>query len=352
MRAAGLLLVVAAALGGTARAARAQTPAEVLLARGIQAARDLDYDSAATLLRLALASPSAARLGEADRSRALAHIGATDVFRGRRDSAGATFRQLLAFNPRYRLDQLVFPPEVTEVFEATRRGSRAALVVVPPRSEIVDRSDQVAARIYPASPHRLTVVVVRESGMLLRTLYAGESGDSLGVGWDGRDSSGVLVAPGRYLLRVTSRGADDRAARTVIVPLDVRAATRDTLPAPPPFDRSQLKPETAAGTGNARPLLWGALTAAAALVLPAVVDASGDAGGSRYVVAGAAGTAGIVGVIMARRPHPIAENVAANQALRRVWQLQAEQVRAENAVRRRDVRLIITAGTTQTLGQP
>ena len=343
-----LTVLVLAGLAGTVRA---QTPAERLLAQGVQAARDLDYDSAAVLLRLSLAQPSAAQLSDADRSRALAHLGATEVYRSRRDSATAAFQRLLVFNPRYRLDQLVFPPEVSAVFEDVRRGSRAVLVVVAPRTELTEPADRLVVRVIAASRHPVTVVVARSGGPV-RTLYAGDVGDSLDVPWDGRDSTGAPVTTARYLLRVTSRAADGAAVRTVSVPLDLRTVARDTLPLPLPPADSLFRPEHTSGGSGMGALVGGALAAAAVLALPSFANARGDAGSGRFLVVGAAGVTGLVGFTVQRRPQPVLQNIAANQVVRLAWQRQVDQARADNAARRRDVRLVITAGPMQAVGSP
>jgi hypothetical protein len=350
-RIAGLCLTVLAVAGVT-RAMYAQTPAERLIAQGVQAERDLDYDSAATLLRMGLAHSTAVQLGEADRSRALVHLGATEVFRGRRDSASAAFRRLLATNPRYRIDQLVFPPEVAAVFEDVRRTSRAVLVVVPPRTELIDARDRLTIHLIAAWPHPLTVSIVRDNGSSTRTLYAGNVTDSLDVPWDGRESTGVPATTGRYFLRVTSRGSDNAAVRTIGVPLDLRTSSRDTAPLPPPLPDSLFRPEHTSGGSGIGALLGGALAAAAVLALPSFANARADAGSGRFVVAGAVGVSGLVGFAVQRGPQPIPENIAANQVLRLGWQREVDQVRADNAARRRDVRLVITAGTAQALGSP
>jgi hypothetical protein len=350
-RIAGLCLAALAATGVT-RAARAQTPAERLIAQGVQAERDLDYDSAATLLRMGLAHSTAVQLGEADRSRALVHLGATEVFRGRRDSAGAAFRRLLAANPRYRIDQLVFPPEVAAVFEDARRNSRAVLVALPPRTELIDARDRLIIHLVAAWPHPVTVSIVQGNGGSTRTLYAGNVTDSLDVPWDGRDSTGLPATTGRYLLRVTSRGSDNAAVRTVAVPLDLRTSSRDTALLPQPLPDSLFRPEHTSGGSGVGALLTGALAAVSVVALPSFANARADAGSARFVVAGAVSVTGLVGFVAQRRPQPIRENIAANQALRLGWQQQVDQVRADNAARRRDTRLVITAGTAQALGSP
>jgi len=151
---------------------------------------------------------------------------------------------------------------------------------------------------------------------------------------------------------VTSRGADNAAVRTVSVPLDLFTTIRDTVPLPLPPSDSLLRPEHTSGKSGVAALLGSALAAAAVVALPAFANARADAGSGRFVVAGAVGVSGLVGFAAQRRPQPIAENIAANQAARLGWQRQVEQVRADNAARRRDVRLVITAGTAQAVGSP
>src|SRR5437764_10981436 len=120
-------------------AAAAQGAAQAItspFAQGIRAYQNLDFDQAAALLRrdLARASSSTATLGE--RAQGLLYLGAADLFRGRRDSAVAVFRRLVQLDPRYRPDRLVFPPEVTSVFDNVRVDTRAVALVAPGDTEL------------------------------------------------------------------------------------------------------------------------------------------------------------------------------------------------------------------------
>src|SRR2546422_11115323 len=92
-----------------ARVLRAQSARE-LLGQGVKAYQALEYDAAAALLEESLGRDSAAGLADSLRARALTYLGATELFRGQRDSAAATFRHLVLLNPRYRPDALIFPP--------------------------------------------------------------------------------------------------------------------------------------------------------------------------------------------------------------------------------------------------
>src|SRR5919108_753813 len=81
----------AAAAQGAAQAAGSP------FADGIRAYQNLDFDQAAALLRRDLARSSGVPVGE--RAQGLIYLGAADLFRGRRDSAGGGFRRPAGTRP-------------------------------------------------------------------------------------------------------------------------------------------------------------------------------------------------------------------------------------------------------------
>jgi len=346
-----VILALLALAGAPPRAARAQSPAE-LLARGLSAYQDVDYDSAAAVLRAALAQPGPPALSAADRVRALAYLGATELFRERRDSAAAAFGRLLLADPRYRPDQLVFPPEVSSLFQEVRLTTRAVAVSAPPLTEIRAAGDRLIVWLYATSYHPIEVAVLRANGVLLRSLYSGGAGDSLQVLWDGRTATGTPAESGLYVLRVDSRGSDGRVARSVDVPLDLAQLHGDTVPVPSPPAESLMSREHVPGGSGVRALATGLAAAAAVVVLPSLVSGASAGMGERFAVAGALSVAGVAGFQVQRRPQPIPANVAANQALRLAWQRRADAVRAENAARRQEVRLVIRADAPRAVHAP
>ena len=350
MRTRATVLALAVLTVSLACAARAQSPAEQL-AHGIRAYRDLDYDSAATLLRAALALPGPPALTDAERARGLVHLGATEFFREQRDSAAAAFERLLFLDPRYRPDQLVFPPEVSSLFEEVRLRTRAVAVSVPPLSRIDAAGDRVVAWLYASSYHQIDVAVLRANGVLVRSVYTGGAGDSLQLLWDGRSDAGLPVEGGLYQLRVDSRGNDGRIVRSLEVSLDVERVRVDTLPLPPPPD-PLLRPERAAGGTGMRALVTGLVGAVAVVALPTLVTGASAGMTERLAVAGAFGTAGLAAFQSQRRSQPIPENIAANRAVRLAWQQQADGVRAANAAKRQEVHLVVSAGTPHARAGP
>jgi len=334
----GLVLLLAALLVG---AARAQAPA-ARLANGIRLYQNLEYDSAAAALGAALSEPGLPVLSDSERLSALAFLGATEVFRNRRDSAAAAFTRLLYADPRYRIDHLIFPPQVTNLFQQVRLSTRAVAVVVPPATPIVAAGDRLVIWLYAASYHPVTVSIVGPSGGR-RTLYDGGLSDSLQLLWDARAADGAPLDSGHYELRVDSRADDGRVMRTVAVPLELTRAGVDTLPLPPPLPDSLFKPERMPGASGVRGLLTGLAAAAVVVALPSLV-AGGGGTGDRFAVAGTLGLAGVLALPFQGRPRPIRENIAANEALRRAWRQQADSVRAANVAIRRRAQLVILAG--------
>ena len=348
MRRAALALAAAvAALTGTARA---QTPAEQL-GRGIRAYQNLDYDSAAVLLSAALTRGGAA-LADSDRVRGLVYLGASQLYRDRRDSAAALFARLLRLDPRYHIDQLVFPPEITGLFQQVRLVTRAVAVVVPPSTELRAPGDALPIGLYATTFHPVEVSVLKADGTPLRALYQGGVGDSLVVRWDGRAADGSPPDSGRYQLQVASRGGDGRVVRAVAIPLEVTRVWRDTLPWPDPVPDSLLQPELAPGRSGMRALGGGFVAALAVVVLPSLVASRASASGDRFLVAGGISLAAVFGFRGERRPQPVPAAIAANRALQAAWQRQADSVRAVNAARQREVRILIRAGAPHVTEGP
>jgi flagellar hook capping protein FlgD len=333
-----LVLALSLPLCG-ARALRAQSASD-LLGAGVRAYQALDYAAAAALLERSLGRDLAARLADSLRARALTYLAATELFGGQRDSAVAAFRQLVLLNPRYRPDELIFPPQVTNLFQEVRRATRAIAVAVPPVTELRTRLEQFTARVLASSLADVTVTLAQEDGTPVRQLYSGPVADSQVVAWDGLTAAGAPADNGRYVLRVTPQTptADGPRARQVV--LEVKRELPDTLawPPEPPF-----LPERMSSGPAFRSLAAGLVAGAAAVALPSILAPGKDATGARFAVGATVGVAGFVG-FFARKPRPLDANVRANASLRDTWKQKLDAVRAENAARLRTVRLVVRAG--------
>ena len=327
----------AAAAQGAAQAAGSP------FAEGIRAYQNLDFDQAATLLRRDLARASSAASSASERAQGLVYLGAADLFRGRRDSAVAVFRRLVQLDPRFRPDRLVFPPEVTGVFDSVRVDTRAVVLVTPPDTQISAGTGAFTFWVVASAFQTVEVTLRYQDGAPFRTLYAGPMGDSLHVQWDGLDAAGQLPPVSRVLLRVASRAPTGELTGIVQLPLDVRIVHVDTLPWPKPPATAVFLPERSDSRPALRALLGGLLLATTVAALPSVVGGDRPSG-SRLIVAGTVGFAGAVGYVLHRPGRPLAANIQANQALRARWQQSVAAAKAENVRRRDDVHLAVHAG--------
>ncbi len=311
----------------------------------LQAYQNLEYETAAALLRRALAveAPSADTLPTALRPKALTYLAASDYYRGRKDSAAVVFRRLIVQDPRYRPDPLIFPPEVTAAFETARRAMKVVEVITPSDTSIRLGRDQYPIRLYASSFHEVVVGLERPDGRFIKGIYAGPIGDSLAVSWDGFDSTST-PADGNLVLTVTSRPTPGgEVVRVVRIMLDTRTTHADTLPWPTPSD-TLLLPERAPSGPALRSLSGGLLGAAAVLLLPSAVGSGTHPAGARYAVVGALSLAGIVGFVTQRPGVPLPDNVAKNVARRAAFQRQIDLARQDNARRRTGVLERIRAG--------
>jgi hypothetical protein len=341
-----LLLVLGAVLGA-ASAARGQNANE-LLQQGIRAYRRAEFDAAASLLRRALEFNVRDSAGLADRFRALDYLGAADLYRGRRDSAVAVFRRIIQREPRHRIDELVFPPEVSALLEEIRRNIKT--VAVEAAADTLIRADGGLwnARLLASSHHMVTALILSDAGAVLRELYVGPVGDTLTIQWDSRDSLRRQVTSGSYILSVAST-VGEQTVRLLRVPLTLGVVVEDTLPVLP-FADSLLLPERTVGRRSTGSMLAALGLGIAAGALPIVVAKGADPSPARFAIGGAVGIAGIAGFIARRPSQPLPANVARNRALRDEWQARVEATTRENVRRREETRIRIRAGTASSVG--
>ena len=227
------LWALGCALGAMPRWSSAQS-SDSVLATGLRAYKNLEFDLAAWLLRRDVTQLTAAGAPAAERAKGLVYLGAAELYRGRRDSAVAVFRRLVMLDPRYRPDRLVFPPEVTSLFDDVRLQTRTAAVEVPRDTTITPGAGTFAIKVVASSFQAVEVTLRATEGALLRALYVGPVGDSVNVQCDGLDGAGQPPTVNRLMLRVASRAPTGELAGIIQIPLDVRQSRLDTLPWPPP----------------------------------------------------------------------------------------------------------------------
>lgn len=342
----GALALVALVVFAT-RPAAAQTAAQ-LADRGIQAYQDLDLDGAAGFLRRALAVTGADSLLLAERVRALSYLGATEALSGNVDSTASAFRRIVLLDPRHRLDELVFPPDITGVYDAVRRDTKVVQVVLPPTVRFRAGEPGFRPQLLASSFHQIVATVDRSDGTTARLLFQGLIGDSLEVLWDGQDAQGTALGSARYFLRVESRDPSGRPVRVVRVPLEIRATEPDTLPQPV-LEDSAFLPERTPTERNVQALVGGLVGGIGLAVLPSLLASDSELSAGRFVLAGSVTLAGVVGFITQRGGRPIPANVAANEAVRQAWRADVDRVSQENARRQARVELSIRVGLPEAV---
>ncbi|HXQ27701.1 MAG TPA: hypothetical protein VN848_00400 [Gemmatimonadales bacterium] len=318
--------------------------------QAVQAYDNLDFHTASVLLRRVVATaPRGRSPGELEP--ALAYLGASEWFEGLRDSAVAAFRTLVILDPRYRLNELVFPPELTGAFADVRRATKVLDVQASPDTSFQARDGRFTAWLFASSPHPVTVSLLREDGTTLRTLYFGPVGDSLEVHWDGLDSAGAPVGPCTLLLSATSRGPDLHPIRTVRVQLDVSVIMPQMLPVPPPPADSLYLPEQVVKHGSGTSLAAGLIDAALVAILPSVIASGTHPSDARFAIAAGVAVAGLAEFVAHHGSRPIPDNIAANQRLKQAWQRRVDAAAQSNTVRRREPGLAIHVGPRVVIEQ-
>lgn len=324
-------LAIAAAMVACAATAAAQTGAE-FRDQGMRAYRALEMEAAARFFRLALAArdlPDDAVLSTE------AYLGTAEYYRNHQDSSRAAFRRVVLSDPRYRLDPLVFPPDVMRAFEDVRFATPAVAIVVPPRVTFTPGRGGITAQVFPSGPHVLRVRIERSNGQVLRTLHDDRVTDSLALTWNGAGSGGASLPSGLYVWSFASLASDGTVQRILDVPVRLERTTVSSLAGPP---RPVLLPETSpAGPALVRLGLGLGAAALCWIVTPVFTDR--DLPRAALTVTFTA--AGIIGFLEKRPGRPIPENVAANRAALATWQAQAERVNEANQDRRPGPRIVL-----------
>jgi hypothetical protein len=275
-------------------------------------------------------------LGRDDVSRALIYLTATELLRDRKDSARAIARRLAVANPRFRPDELVFPPQLLLLYEVVRRATPAVIGEAPADTAIRPGSEALTLRLYASAVHDVQASLVALDGRVMRTLYRGPIGDSLALPWNGLDSMNAPLAAGSYVIAVSSYDRAGKVVRILRMPLSVLPARVDTLAHPTPPADTVLRPEKRPLGAALRVLAPGVLAGMGVALLPNAIARGEQASGARFAIGGTL-TVASVAAFLARKPgRVIPENVARNAAVR-AWRREDVEVARRNAERAKGV---------------
>jgi hypothetical protein len=326
--------LISVALAAAASPLAAQ--GSVTLRRATEAYANLSYADAINLARQA----SRERLSSDDQARAFELIGFSYASVDSTRLATEAFKQALLLNPDRALDAARVSPKITSAF------ALALAQVLVLRELRIDSTQLVAGQ--GSLPIRFTVTRTAK----LRTRLVGPGGEvtidsTLGEGtirlaWNGLLSQGRPASRGTYRLIVeASAGRDSYAAS---LPLVITAGAVDSLPHLTALPGYNLLPETVVPPRSWKPV--GLALMATSLAIGgslALENSKLGGGGRREILTIGAGTAlvGLFATIKKPAAVPAQANILYNSLVREQLSRRNNEIVAQNAERRRRVKLTI-----------
>ena len=334
-----LVLALGAASSALAPPLAAQQSAT--LRRAVKAYGDLSYGEAVGLARGALRE----RLSVADQERAFEVLGFAYAALDSARQATEAFKQLVLLSPDRDLDPARISPKITSLFALAR-----AQVLVVRRLET-----DTAAFVAGVGSMPIRFSVTRSAHV--RTRLVGPGGAVLvdsslvegttRVQWSGLAADGLPARTGIYRVIVeASAGRDSYAAS---LPIRVVAGVVDSLPHLSALPGYELLPETVVPPRSWRPFVLSILAAAAVAGGSVALENGSLGGGSRSQLAGVSVGTALVGLLAsAKRPAavPSPVNIRYNALLREQLARRNGEIAAQNAARRRQVKLSVAPERT------
>jgi hypothetical protein len=306
------------------------------LRRASQAYSNLSFAEAIGLARQA----SRERLGPEDQARAYELLGLAYASLDSTRQATEAFKQVLLLSPDRGLDPSRISPKITSAFAL-------ALAQV-----LILRDVRIDSTVFIAGSGTLPIRFSVTRSARLRTRLVGPTGavtidSTLGEGtvrlaWNGLMSNGQPPARGAYRLVVeASAGRDSYAAS---VPFWIEPGVVDTMPHLRSLPGYELLPETVVPPRSWKPV--GLALMATSLALGgslALENSKLGGGGRREILAIGTGTAlvGLLATVKKPGPVPARANILYNSLVREQLARRNAEIAAENAARRRQVKLAI-----------
>ena len=331
-----LALTAALSIPVTAYLTPLAAQSNLTLRRANQAYNSLAYSQAITLARKA----SRERLSPDDQARAFELLAFSYASLDSTRQATEAFKQSLLLNPDRALDAGRISPKITSAF------ALALAQVLVLRDLRIDTTEFVAGA--GALPIRFTVTRTAR----LRTRLVGPGGaitvdSALGEGpvrlqWNGFLSNGQPPARGDYRLIVEASAGRDSYAASLPVRIDPGAV--DTLPHLSRLPGHELLPETVVPPRSWKPVGLALMATSVALGGSLALENSKLGGGGRreiLTIGAGAALVGFLATVKKPAPVPARANILYNSLVREQLARRNGEIAAENAARRRQVKLAI-----------
>lgn len=306
------------------------------LRRASQAYNNLSFAQAIALVRQA----SKERLGSDDQARAFELLAFSYASLDSTRQATEAFKQVLLLSPDRALDAARVSPKITSAF------ALAMAQVLVLRDLRIDTAEFVAGAGH--LPIRFTVTRTAR----LRTRLVGPSGEitvdsALGEGpvrlqWNGLLANGQPPARGVY--RVIVEASAGRDSYSASLPLRIDPGSVDTVPHLKSLPGYDLLPETVMPPRSWKPVGLALMATSVALGGSLALESSKLGGGGRREILTIGAGAALVGMLATMKkpaPVPARANILYNSLVREQLAKRNAEIAAENASRRRQVRLAI-----------
>ena len=331
-----LALAAAGAIPLTAYRSPLSAQDNPTLRRASQAYNNLSFAQAISLVRQATRE----RLGPDDQARAYELLAFSYASLDSTRRATEAFKQVLLLSPDRALDAGRVSPKITSAF------ALAMAQVLVLRELRIDTTEFVAGAGH--LPIRFTVTRTAR----LRTRLVGPGGEitvdsALGEGtvrlqWNGLLANGQ--PPARGLYRVVIEASAGRDSYAASLPLRIDPGGVDTIPHLKSLPGYDLLPETVMPPRSWKPVGLALMATSLALGGSMALESSKLGGGGRREILTIGTGAALVGLLATMKkpaPVPARANILYNSLVREQLAKRNAEIAAENAARRRQVKLAI-----------
>lgn len=311
---------------------RAQTSAT--LRRAADAYANLSYGEAIGLARQA----SRERLSLEEQARAYELLGLAYASLDSTRQATEAFKQVLLLNPDRGLDPSRISPKITSAFALALAQVLVLRDVRIDSAEFIAGSGSVPIRFNVTRSARLRTRLVGPGGSITIDSTLGEG--SVRLTWNGFLSSGQPPVRGAYRLIVEATAGRDSYAASL--PFWVEPGVVDTMPHLKSLPGYALLPEKVIPARSWKPVGLALMATSLALGGSLALENSKLGGGGRREILTVGGGAALVGLLATMKkpaPVPAQANILYNSLVREQLARRNAEIAAENAARRRQVKL-------------